>query len=72
MVTDGHQMATAVSRLHIQKQNIPREKDGKWGEGIVYSQMRYVMSSSRHLFVFQGLNSDHMPIPSPLNNQGNG
>lgn len=34
MVTDGHSMATAVSRLHIQKWNVPEEKDGE--QGVVY------------------------------------
>ena len=69
MVTDGHRMASAVSRLHIQKQNVSGEKDLGREEALF---IPYVTSSSRHSFMFWGLNLNHMPIPSPMNNQHKG
>lgn len=69
MVTDGHRMASTVSRLHIQKQNVSGEKETGRGEALF---IPYLTSSSRHPFVFWGLHLNHMPIPSPMNNQYKG
>lgn len=69
MVTDGQRMASTVSRLHVQKQNVSGEKETGRGEALF---IPYLTSSSRYPFMFGGLNLNHMPIPSPMNNQRKG
>lgn len=73
-VPHGHRWSQ--DGLHCFQAAHPEKKECLWGEKEMEVGealfIPYLTSSSRHPFMFWGLHLNHMPIPSPMNNQYKG